>query len=147
MIQSVEETRRIAGNPHPRIIIAGGGMMNGGRILHYLESHLDDPKATIIIPGYQAAGTRGRMISEGAEEVKIHGQYIKVRASIEHIHTMSSHADQGEILEWISAIRNTPEKVFIIHGEPHAAQVLRVKIKDQLGWSCHVPQLYEKVDL
>lgn len=147
MVRSVEETRTLARNSHPRIIIAGSGMMNGGRILHYLESHLSDPKATVIIPGYQAAGTRGRTLSEGADEIKIHGHYFKVRASIEHIHTMSSHADQGEILDWMSAIKNTPKKVFIVHGEPHASQVLRVKIRDHYGWACDVPQLRDKVDL
>jgi metallo-beta-lactamase family protein len=122
-------------------------MMNGGRILHYLEAHIEDPKATIIIPGYQAAGTRGRMISEGADEIKLHGHYFKVKATIEHIHTMSSHADQSEILDWLSAITNKPTKVFIIHGEPHAAQVLRVKIQDQFGWPSYVPQLLDKVEL
>jgi metallo-beta-lactamase family protein len=147
MVQSIEETRHLAKNGHPRIIIAGSGMMNGGRILHYLEAHIEDPKATIIIPGYQAAGTRGRMISEGADEIKLHGHYFKVKATIEHIHTMSSHADQSEILDWLSAITNKPTKVFIIHGEPHAAQVLRVKIQDQFGWPSYVPQLLDKVEL
>ncbi len=143
-VSTIEETRHLAKNKHPRIIIAGSGMMNGGRILQYLEAHLENPKATIIIPGYQAAGTRGRMINEGAEEVKINGHYYKVKASIEGIHSMSSHADQGEILDWMSAIQNKPEKVFIVHGEPHAAQVLRVKIKDQFGWGCVVPQMLDK---
>ncbi len=146
-VKTVEETRLLAKNKHPRIIIAGSGMMNGGRILQYLESQLENPKATIIIPGFQAAGTRGRMINEGAEEIKIHGHYYKVKASIEDIRTMSSHADQGEILDWLSDIKNKPEKVFIVHGEPHAAQVLRVKINDQYGWPCFVPQLLDKIIL
>jgi len=147
MVHSVEETRHLAKNEHPRIIIAGSGMMNGGRILHYLETHLDDPKATVVIPGYQAAGTRGRMISEGAPEVKIHGHYVKVRATIEHIHTMSSHADQAGLLDWMANIKNKPEKVFIVHGEPHSAQVLRVKIRDHFGWNATVPQLLDQVNL
>jgi metallo-beta-lactamase family protein len=147
MVQTVEDTRQLAKNKHPKIIIAGSGMMNGGRILHYLESHLENPKATIIIPGYQAAGTRGRMISEGAEEIKIHGNYFKVKATIVGIHTMSSHGDQSEILGWLSAIKNIPEKVFIVHGEPHAAQVLRVKITDLYRWPCVVPQLLDKIIL
>lgn len=147
MVQTIEETRQLARNQHPRIIIAGSGMMNGGRILHYLESHMGDPKATIIIPGYQAAGTRGRMLSEGTTEIKLHGHYFKVRATIEHIHTMSSHADQSEILDWMSGIKNKPNKVFIIHGEAQASQALRVKIKDQFGWTCYVPQLLDKLDL
>ena len=147
MVHSVEETRHLAKNDHTKIIIAGSGMMNGGRVLHYLESHLNNPKATIVIPGYQAAGTRGRMISEGTTEIKLHGHYFKVKATVEHIHTMSSHADQSEILDWLSGIKNVPTKVFIVHGEPHAAQVLRVKIKDQFGWNCIVPQLNDKVEL
>jgi metallo-beta-lactamase family protein len=147
MVSTVEETRHLARNKHPRIVIAGSGMMNGGRILEYLESHLENPKATIIIPGYQAAGTRGRMINEGAPEVKIRGHYYKVKANIEAIHTMSSHADQGELLDWMSNIKNTPQKVFIIHGEPQASHALRLKIKDNFGWSCIVPLLLSKLDL
>lgn len=147
MVQTVEETRHLAKNKHPRIIIAGSGMMNGGRILHYLESHLENPNATVIIPGYQAQGTRGRMISEGVNEIKLHGHYFKVNATIEGIRTMSSHADQSEILEWMSGIKNKPKKVFIVHGESHASHALRVKIKDQYGWSCIVPQLLDRIDL
>ena len=147
MVTSIEETRRLSRNKHPRIVIAGSGMMNGGRILQYLEEHLDDPRATIVIPGYQAAGTRGRSLSEGATEIKMRGKYIKVRAHIEQMHNMSSHADQGEILQWMSKIKNTPQQVFITHGEPHSANALRVKIKDTYGWSCTVPQLFEEVNL
>jgi metallo-beta-lactamase family protein len=147
MVTSPEETRRLARNKHPMIVIAGSGMMNGGRILHYLEEHLGDANATIIIPGYQAAGTRGRQLSEGMHEIKIHGKYFKVKAAIEHIHTMSSHADQAEIIDWMSEIKNIPEMVFIVHGEPHASDALRLKIKDTYGWNCHLPGLFEKVNL
>lgn len=145
MVYSVEETRKLARNKHPRIVIAGSGMMNGGRILQYLESHIENPNATLVIPGYQAAGTRGRMISEGSPEVKIHGKYYRVRATMEHIHTMSSHADQSEILDWMSEIKNTPSQVYIVHGEPQAAHALRLKIKDHYGWPCMVPQLFDTV--
>ncbi len=147
MVTSVEETRHLANNKHPKIIIAGSGMMNGGRILHYLEEHLENPNATIIIPGYQAAGTRGRTISEGSAEIKIHGKYYKVKATIEHIHTMSSHADQREIINWLSGITKKPKEVFIVHGEPHSSDALRVKIKDELGWTCKIPRLLEKFEL
>jgi metallo-beta-lactamase family protein len=143
MVTSIEETRHLAKNKHPKIIIAGSGMMNGGRILHYLEEQLENPNTTIIIPGYQAAGTRGRTISEGGTEVKIHGNYYKVKAQIEHVHTMSSHAGQDEILNWLSGIKNKPKQVFIVHGEPQAANVLRLKIKDTFGWDCTVPQLMD----
>jgi metallo-beta-lactamase family protein len=147
MVTSIEETRHLAKNKHPMIIIAGSGMMNGGRILHYLEEQIGNPNATIIIPGYQAAGTRGRTISEGGSEVKIHGKYYKVRAHIEHIHTMSSHAGQDEIIDWLSALQNKPKQVFIVHGEPHSANALRLKIKDTLGWQCAIPQLMDSFTL
>lgn len=147
MVTSIEETRHLAKNKHPKIIIAGSGMMNGGRILTYLEEHLENPYATIIIPGYQAAGTRGRTISDGGTEIKIRGNYYKVKACIEHIHTMSSHAGQDEILGWLSGIKKKPKKVFIIHGEPQSANALRLKIKDTFGWPCIVPQLMETYTL
>lgn len=147
MVTSIEETRHLAKNKHPKIIIAGSGMMNGGRILTYLENQLENPNATIIIPGFQAAGTRGRTISEGGSEVKIHGKYYKVKSTIEHIHTMSSHAGQDEIISWLSAIKSTPKKVFIVHGEPQSASALRLKIKDTLGWQCTIPQLMDSFNL
>lgn len=147
MVTSIQDTRRLARKKIPMIIIAGSGMMNGGRILQYLKEHLDDPRATIIIPGFQAAGTRGRKLSEGETEIKMHGKYVKVKAEIVHIHTMSSHADQGEIIQWMSEIKNKPEKVFIVHGEPHSSDALRLKIKDTFGWNCHLPWLFEEVEL
>ncbi len=147
MIRSIQDTRRLARKKIPMIVIAGSGMMNGGRILQYLKENLGDPKATIIIPGYQAAGTRGRRLSEGETEIKMHGKYVKVKAEIVHIHTMSSHADQGEILAWMSKIANKPQKVFITHGEPHSSDALRLKIKDTYGWDCYLPQLFEEVIL
>lgn len=147
MVTSIEETRHLAKNKHPKIIIAGSGMMNGGRILTYLEEQLGNPNATIIIPGYQAAGTRGRTLSEGGTEIKIHGNYYRVKASIEHIHTMSSHAGQDEIIGWLSAIKNKPKQVFIVHGEPQSANALRLKIKDTLGWQSTVPQLMDSANL
>jgi metallo-beta-lactamase family protein len=147
MVTSIEETRHLSKNKHPKIVIAGSGMMNGGRILTYLEEQLENPNATIIIPGYQAAGTRGRTLSEGGTEIKIHGNYYKVKASIEHIHTMSSHAGQDEIIDWLSGIKEKPKQVFIVHGEPQSANALRLKIKDTLGWQCTVPQLMDTADL
>lgn len=147
MITTVQETRRLARKTIPMIIIAGSGMMNGGRILQYLKEHLEDPRATIIIPGYQAAGTRGRKLSEGETEIKMHGKYFSVKAEVVHIHTMSSHADQGEIIKWLSAIKNKPIKVFIVHGEPHSSDALRLKIKDTYGWNCYLPKLFEEVEL
>jgi len=147
MVKSFQDTEFLATDPRPKVVIAGSGMMNGGRVLTYLKSHLGNPDSTIIIPGYQAEGTRGRNLHEGAHEIKIHGEYYPVRAHIEDIQTMSSHADQAQILHWLSGLRKEPEHLFINHGEPHAADVLRVKINDVFGWKVSVPQLYESFDI
>ncbi len=146
-VTSVKETYALAKDKSPKIIIASSGMMNGGRILHYLEKHLGNPSATFILPGYQAEGTRGRQLAEGAEEIKLHGKYFKVKAAVEHIHTMSSHADQKELITWMKQVKNKPEKVFIVHGEPHSADALRVKIKYVLGWDARIPMFLQKVPL
>ncbi len=147
IVRSVKETFALARDKSPKIIIAGSGMMNGGRVLFYLEKHLGNPAATIVLPGYQAVGTRGRKLSEGSHEIKLHGKYYEVRATIKHIQTMSSHADQSELLTWMSDIKQKPEKVFIVHGEPQSSDALRVKIKDTFGWNGILPELYEKIPL
>ncbi len=146
-VTSIQETFHLAKDKSPKIIIAGSGMMNGGRVLHYLEKHLGNPAATVVLPGFQAAGTRGRQLSDGSREIKLHGHYFNVKATVEHIRTMSSHADQSELISWMSGIKNKPENVFIVHGEPQASDALRVKIQDEFGWHCRLPVLYEKVIL
>jgi len=147
LVTSIKETYRLATDKKPKIVIAGSGMMNGGRILHYLEKQLGNPAATFILPGFQAEGTRGRQLSNGSPEIKLHGRYFAVKATIEHITTMSSHADQKELLSWMSQIKNKPEQVFIVHGEPHSADALRVKIQHEFGWNCTIPAFLEKVPL
>ena len=145
VVTSVKETYLLAKDKSPKIIIAGSGMMNGGRILHYLEKQLGNPAATFVLPGYQAVGTRGRSLSEGSHEIKLHGKYFEVRASVEHIKTMSSHADQQELISWMSDIKQKPDKIFIVHGEPQSSDALRVKIRDTFGWDSNLPLLYDKV--
>ncbi len=147
MVSSIKETYRLASDNSPKIVIAGSGMMNGGRILHYLEKHIGNPNATFVLPGYQALGTRGRRLSEGGHDIKIHGNFLIVKAAIKHIKTMSSHADQNELLDWMSDIKNQPEKVFIIHGEPQSSDELRLKIKHTYNWDCKIPKYFEKVIL
>lgn len=147
MVHSVQETEQLAENRNSKIIIAGSGMMNGGRILHYLKTYLGDPHSTVVIPGYQAEGTRGRMIADGVNEIKIHGHYFEVKARVAHINTMSSHADQADIIDWLSGIENTPENIFIIHGEHQASDALRVKLKHTFGWNATVPRLDQVFEL
>jgi len=146
-VRSVEDTYRISRDQKPKIVIAGSGMLNGGRVLHYLKDHVSNPDSTIILSGYQAEGTRGRHLSNGTREIKIHGEYYKVLARVEAIHTLSSHADQDDLLDWLSAIKKKPAAVFLAHGEAHAADALRVKIKDTFKWQCSVPRLMETYPL
>lgn len=148
-VESFRETWEIIDNKKSKIIIAGSGMVSGGRVLTYLTKYIDNPKTKILLVGYQAEGTRGRQLQEGVHEVKIYGKYYIVKAQVLTIQGLSGHADQRELLDWISQIKNTPERVFIVHGEAQAADVLRVKIKDTYGWNCTIPELYsiEEIDL
>lgn len=146
-VRSATQTEELSKDKNPKIIIAGSGMMNGGRILQYLKMHLPNPDSTIIIPGYQAEGTRGRMIRDGVPEIKIHGAFYEVKANIEEITSMSAHADQSQILDWLGMISHKPKGVFIVHGEPQAANALRVKIHHKLHWDAVVPKLGETFPL
>jgi len=147
IVHSVEETRILARNKQPHIVIAGSGMMNGGRILEYLESQLGNPQATFILPGYQAEGTRGRTLAEGGKSIKLRGKFFFVKANIEHITTMSSHADQSEIVDWLSHIDHAPQQVFIIHGEKSSSEGLKKKLEEVYHWNCEIPQLNEVFEL
>ena len=147
MVKSFQDTEHLAQDPRPKVVIAGSGMMNGGRVLTYLKAHLGNPDSTIIIPGYQAEGTRGRSLHDGVHEIKIHGEYYPVHAHIEDIQTMSSHADQAQIIHWLSGLKKSPRGIFINHGEPQASDSLRVKIYDDYKWNVFVPQLYDTFDL
>ena len=141
-VSSFRETWEVIDNKSPKIVIAGSGMVTGGRVLTYLTKYLEKPQTRVLLAGYQAEGTRGRQLQEGAHEVKIYGKYYPVKAKIIMLQGLSAHADQRELLNWLSEIKNTPEKVFIVHGEAHAADVLRVKIRDEYGWESEVPELY-----
>ncbi|MEO5970195.1 MAG: MBL fold metallo-hydrolase [Bdellovibrionia bacterium] len=129
------------------IIIAGSGMVSGGRILQHLATRLPDDRNTVLLVGYQATGTRGRLLSEGASELKIHGQYVPIKARVEEITGLSAHADQFEILNWLGKITCAPKTTFIVHGEPQASDTLRVKIKDKLSWNVSIPRYLEKITL
>ena len=122
-------------------------MVTGGRVLTYLKQLVDEPTTKVLLVGYQAEGTRGRQLLEGTHELKLFGKYYPVKASIHFIESLSAHADQAELLNFIDNIKNTPEKVFLIHGEPSALDAFKVKIRDTKGWDCHIPKLEENIDL
>ncbi len=146
-VRSGEESKALTANPVPKIIISASGMATGGRVLHHLKRYAPDPRSSIVFAGYQAAGTRGAAMVAGAQSVKMHGDYVPVRAEVSNLSMLSAHADQREIMRWLKGFRRPPRMTFIVHGEPVAADVLRRQIRDELGWPAHVPELLEKVEL
>jgi len=129
------------------MIIAGAGMCNGGRIKHHLVSNISRPESTIMFVGYQAVGTLGRQIVDGAKKVRILGRMYKVKARIAQLSGFSAHADRDELLSWLSAIKNQPRGVFVVHGEEEVALSFAGSIKDKLGWNVSVPQYKDEVIL
>ncbi|AKQ45136.1 metallo-beta-lactamase [Rufibacter radiotolerans] len=147
IVTSYRETWEIIDRKGPKIVIAGSGMLTGGRILTYLTKYLDNPATTILLAGYQAEGTRGWQLEQGAPELKIFGKMYAVKAEVLNLEGLSGHADQKELLDWLSEMKTPPKQVFLVHGEPTAAQMLKDKIKEKLGWGCFIPQRNEIVDL
>jgi metallo-beta-lactamase family protein len=141
-----EESKKINTTPAPKMIIAGSGMMNGGRIIHHAVRYLSDPKSTLIIVGYQARGTLGRRLYEGAEEVTIFGKKIPVRCTIKAIGALSAHGDQNKLISWIGAAKTLPKKVYFVHGEAHAATALAHRVRDELSIEAFIPENGETVE-
>lgn len=147
IITSYGDTWKTIDDPRPKVVIAGSGMVTGGRVLTYLKQLVVKESTSVLLVGYQAEGTRGRQLLEGNHEIKLFGKYIPVKAEIHHLQSLSAHADQGELLHWLQEIKNIPENTFLIHGEPAALDTFRVKIKDILGWRVHIPHLHEVMEL
>lgn len=145
--QDVAETWQLLEDPRPKVVIAGSGMLSGGRVLTYLKQMLDDTRTIILLPGFMAPGTRGRALLEGANELKIHGRFYPVKAKVFQLQSLSAHADGPELLNWVSALKNIPEKIFLVHGEDDTLSALKNDIKKRLGYNCHIPQLLEVVSL
>lgn len=143
VVQSFKETWEIIDDKQPKIIIAGSGMVGGGRVLTYLQQYIDKSETTVMLAGFQAEGTRGRQLLDGIQEIKFFGKYYSVNAQIEYLESLSAHADQQELLDWSAAISEAPGKVFLVHGEPQAADMLRVKLRDTFGWESETPELFQ----
>ncbi len=135
LVRTVVESKALNDRSGPMVIIAGSGMATGGRVLHHLKRRLPDQRNTVLLCGYQAAGTRGRSLQEGARTERIHGQDIPVRARVETIDGLSAHADQGEILRWLRGFERAPRQTYVVHGEPGPAHALAAAIVAELGWS------------
>ena len=144
---STEESKAINDIPAPKIIIAGSGMSNGGRILHHELRYLPDPKSEVVFVGYQAEGSMGREMLEGSTEVHIFGEAVPVRCHKIDIPGYSAHADQPHLLNWLSSMKTSLKKVFVVQGEQASSETLAHKIIDEFGVTAEAPHLNESVTL
>jgi metallo-beta-lactamase family protein len=142
-----QETINTIYDKGPKVVIAASGMITGGRVLSYLERYIGLPETTVIIVGYQAEGTRGRKLLEGATELKIYGKYYPVLAKIVEIEGLSAHGDQNDLLNWLAELNPKPKKVFLVHGENQPADELRIKIQERYGFECSVPMMGQELEL
>ncbi|MFM9873437.1 MAG: MBL fold metallo-hydrolase RNA specificity domain-containing protein [Fimbriimonadaceae bacterium] len=134
MVRDSQFSKQLNTSPGPWMVIAGSGMCTGGRVLHHLKAHIDDSNVTVLFTGYQAEGTLGRLIVDGAETVKIFGQELDVRARVERLETLSAHADYEEMIQWLRNFKEQPKQTFIVHGEPEASLAMKGHIETELGW-------------
>ncbi|TCC30743.1 MBL fold metallo-hydrolase RNA specificity domain-containing protein [Kribbella speibonae] len=147
LVHSVEESMRISDPGRPSIVISASGMATGGRVLHHLARLLPGKRNTVILPGFQVPGTRGRALLDGARTVKIHGRYVPVRAQVVGLSEFSAHADSDELVSWLSSAPRPPETVYVVHGEDHARAELARRIQDELDWTAVTPSYLERVRL
>lgn len=146
-VRTPEESMAIDRNDTPKVIISASGMMTGGRVLHHLKVYGPNPLNTILMTGYQASGTRGARLLNHEPTIKIHGEDVDIKAQLDVLTNTSAHADYEEILSWLSHFEKPPKKVFITHGEPHAALGLKQHIENQFGWDCEIPNYLDQVTL
>lgn len=147
LTQTPEESKEINNVPSPKVILAGSGMMNGGRILHHAKRYLSDPKSILLIIGYQGAGSLGRRLLDGEKLVKIFGEEISVEAEIRQIGGFSAHADNPQLFSFVESNRDFLKRVFVVQGEDQEALHFSQEIKDRLGVSAEVPKLYESFEI
>ncbi|WP_299528375.1 MBL fold metallo-hydrolase RNA specificity domain-containing protein [uncultured Lutibacter sp.] len=147
LISDVNDSKTIVNDKNPKIVLAGSGMISGGRVLHYLDKLIFDEKNSILIVGFQAEGTRGRSLISGDTELKFFGKFYKINAEVFKINDFSGHADQSELLDWLQHFKTPPILTFINHGEPHQSQALKIKIRTDLKWNCTVAKMNKEYNL
>ena len=145
--KSPEQSKSINQSKGPMVIISASGMATGGRVLHHLKQRLPNLDTTVLFAGYQAEGTRGRLLQDGAKEVKLLGEVVPVRAQIKVIDGFSAHADQGEILRWLGTFKQAPRMTYIVHGEPPAASALADSIRERFKWKVEIAKYQQRVPL
>ncbi len=147
IINTEEASRALNQQRFPSIIVSASGMATGGRVVHHIKALAPDPRNAIVFAGYQAAGTRGSALVGGAKEVRIHGEWVPVRAEVVNLHGLSAHADRNELLAWLAQLARAPRQVYVTHGEPEAADALRQGIEEKQRWACAVPEYLEVVQV
>lgn len=143
-VQDVEESKALSANRMPKVIVSASGMATGGRVLHHIKAFGPDPRNTIMFAGFQANGTNGRTIVGGGREMKIHGEWIQIRAEVADLTMLSAHADAGEIMRWLGGFQSPPRRTFLVHGEPSSSAALSERIQSELGWRCAIPRKDER---
>jgi len=146
-VRSTKDSIELDRQRTPAVIIAASGMATGGRVIHHLKALASNPINTLLMPGFQAGGTRGAQIVAGAPSVRIHGKDVPIRAEVVPMQTLSAHADADEIMQWLRGFKRPPRHTYVVHGEPNASDVLRRRISLELGWSVSVPEYRDSVEL
>lgn len=140
LVADAVASQKLTRSRWPKVIIAASGMATGGRVLHHLKAMAPNPRHHIVFPGFQVGGTRGAALVGGAASVKIHGEYVAVKAQVSHLEGCSGHADADGLMAWLRGFARPPRQTWVVHGEPAAADALRLRIQDELGWRVGVPQ-------
>lgn len=145
LVKTVEESKELTAKRGPMIVVTASGMLTGGRVLHHLRQVGPDHRSTIVLPGFQAAGTRGQSLLDGARSLRVFGEDVPIRATVVHLEGLSAHADGDGIISWLKSAPEPPTGVSVVHGEPAAADALRRRIEHELGWPARVPAVRDKV--
>jgi metallo-beta-lactamase family protein len=140
MTRTTDESKAIAAQHGPKIVLAAAGMATGGRVLHHLVQYLGHHRNMVVLTGYQAPGTRGASLGDGAKSIRIHGQDVAVRAEVVQMRSASAHADASQLMDWLRASPHAPHRVFVTHGDMGASDALRQRIEHELGWRALVPE-------
>ncbi len=147
LVATPKESEKLTRSAWPKVVISASGMATGGCVLHHLKAMAPNPRNTVVFPGFQVAGTRGASLVAGAHEVKIHGEYVAVKAEVRHLEGFSGHADAKGLMAWLRAFHSAPQRCFVVHGDPAAADALRLRIQDELAWRVGVPEQGSRLEV
>jgi metallo-beta-lactamase family protein len=147
LVRQYQQSLALSKDSTPSIVISASGMATGGRVLLHLAEALPEERNTVLFAGFQAAGTRGRKLIEGAQHIRIHGQDVPVRARIAAIEALSAHADYEELLRWLSHLRRAPRRIFLVHGEEQASLAFQKRLKERFSWDSEIPAYLQTAEI